>query len=256
MRGFSPYALSALQRYSAHCRSSRRPTAHPIPLCNLCDHISNNRFLLGRKREISTSGSHRQESHAESHATSQKHRELVRPQNFYELFIRSIPSGPPPHGPFTIDPGPLRAEFLQLQARAHPDRNAHEDKDRAQATSAYINEAYKTLQNPLARAQYLLSLKGIDVANDETAKTDDMELLMNVLDTREQIEEVQSEEELLPLKEANRTRIQETLEALEKAFKDDDLVMAEKKTTHLRYWMNIQESLDYWEKGKPVVLTH
>lgn len=56
-----------------------------------------------------------------------------------------------------------------------------------------INEAYKTLQDPLKRAQYLLSLRGIDVAEDERLKVEDPELLMEVLEVRENIEAAQEE---------------------------------------------------------------
>lgn len=122
--------------------------------------------------------------------------------------------------------------------------------------SARINEAYKTLQNPLLRAQYLLSLRGIDVAEDETAKVEDPELLMEVLETRETIEEAQAEEDLEPLKKSNEGRIEVSEEILGEAFKQDDMDKAKEEAVKLRYWVNIRESIDGWEKGKPVVLVH
>jgi len=129
-------------------------------------------------------------------------------------------------------------------------------KNRAEATSARINEAYKTLQNPLLRAQYLLSLKGIDVAEDETAKVEDPELLMKVLDAREEIEDAQEEEELEGMKRINDQRIEESEKVLDGAFREDDMELAKGEAVRLRYWVNIKESLDAWEKGKPVVLVH
>lgn len=129
-------------------------------------------------------------------------------------------------------------------------------KSRAEGTSARINEAYKTLQNPLLRAQYLLSLRGIDVAEDETAKVEDPELLMEVLDAREEIENAQEEEELEEMKRVNDERIEASEQVLDRAFKDDDIRSAKEEAVRLRYWVNIKESLDGWEKGKPVVLVH
>lgn len=120
--------------------------------------------------------------------SAKPHKESLRPQTFYEIFPQTTPNGPPPQGSFDIDPRQLRKEFLQLQAQAHPDRHQGADKARAEGASARISEAYKTLQNPLLRAQYLLSLRGIDVAEDETAKVEDPELLMEVLEMRENIE--------------------------------------------------------------------
>jgi len=143
-----------------------------------------------------------------------------------------------------------------LQAKAHPDRHPQESKTRAEATSARINEAYKVLQNPLLRAQYLLSLRGIDVAEDETAKVEDPELLMEVLDMREEIEAAEDEEDLRPLKEVNDAKIEASVKILEDAFRADDMDVATEEAVKLRYWINIKESLDAWEKGKPVVLVH
>lgn len=178
------------------------------------------------------------------------------PKTHYEFFPLTLPQGPPPAGPFIIDVRALRREFLQLQAGAHPDKHPQEHKARAEATSARINEAYKCLQNPLLRAQYLLSLRGIDVAEDETLKIEDPELLMEVLEAREAIEEVEDEEELVEMQVSNDERIAASETVLGKAFESEDVEGAKREAVKLRYWVNIKESLDGWEKGKPVVLQH
>ncbi|KAJ4371988.1 molecular chaperone [Neocucurbitaria cava] len=179
-----------------------------------------------------------------------------QPQTHYSFFPTSIPSGPPPQGPFSLDLSALKKEFLQLQARAHPDLHAQSNKKRAEALSSRINEAYKTLQDPLRRAQYLLSLRGIEVAEDETAKVDDPELLMEVLEARERIEEAEKEEDLAEMKSVNEERIEESTRVLEEAFQEDDLEKAKAEAVKLRYWVNIRESIHGWEKGVPVVLQH
>ena len=191
-----------------------------------------------------------------STASQSSRRESLAPQTHYEMFPETLGSGPPPSGPFNIDLRQLRKEFLRLQAIAHPDLHQGANKMRAEGLSARINEAYKTLQNPLLRAQYLLSLRGIEVAEDETAKVEDPELLMEVLEMRETIEGAESEEELMPLKETNNRKIDRSVEALDEAFKADDVSAAKDEAVRLRYWINIKDSLDSWEKGKPVVLTH
>ena len=183
-------------------------------------------------------------------------KETLALQTHYEYFPNTIPSGPPPQGPFVINVRELRKEFLQLQAKAHPDRHQGDNKARAEGASARINEAYKTLQNPLLRAQYLLALKGVEVAEDETARVDDPDLLMEVLEMRETIEAAEDEEELKPLMKINDSKIEESEKLLEAAFKADDVAAAKEEAIKLRYWINIKESLDAWEKGKPVVLVH
>ncbi|MCJ1313621.1 hypothetical protein MMC25_007300 [Agyrium rufum] len=194
---------------------------------------------------------------AQSFSTSSVYRvESLRHQSHYEYFPDTLPSGAPPKGPFAVDTRALRREFLQLQAKAHPDRHQGEDKSRAEGASALINEAYKTLQDPLRRAQYLLSLRGIEVAEDETAKTEDPDLLMEVLEVREDIEAAESEDDLLPLQEHNERRIEHSVDVLDDAFAKDDLERAKTEAVRLRYWVNIKDSLEAWEPGKPVVLMH
>lgn len=119
-----------------------------------------------------------------------------------------------------------------------------------------INEAYKTLQTPLVRAQYLLSLRGIDIAEDETAKVEDPDLLMEVLEVREAIEAAGQESDLDEMKVSNDARIAESEGILDEAFTSDNIEMAKSEAVKLRYWTNIKESLNAWEKGKPVVLVH
>lgn len=130
-------------------------------------------------------------------------------------------------------------------------------KARAEALSARINEAYRTLANPLLRAQYLLALRGVDVANDERLKVDDQpELLMVVLEAREEIEDAAGEDDIAGIRTANEERIADGEEALERAFREDDVDRAKREAVRMRYWVNIRESLDNWEPGKPIVLEH
>jgi len=181
------------------------------------------------------------------------------PSSHYEFFPQTLPQGPPPSGPFVIDQRTLRREFLQLQAKAHPDLHPPHLKARAEATSSRINEAYKTLSSPLLRAQYLLDMRlgaNAHPSSDEAAKVEDPELLMQVLEAREVIEEAEDESELLPLREENDERVRESEENLGEFFAADDLESAKHECVRLRYWVNIAETLHHWEKGKPVVLEH
>ncbi|OAL07226.1 Co-chaperone Hsc20 [Phaeosphaeriaceae sp. SRC1lsM3a] len=219
--------------------------------CVFCAHRSQP-APQSRRFQSTASASNAREEPFNTHSSVQ----AKPPQTHYSFFPKSLPSGAPPNAPFTIDLSALKREFLQLQARAHPDMHPQADKKRAEALSARINEAYKTLQNPLLRAQYLLSLRGIEVAEDETAKVDDPELLMEVLEAREEIEEAESEDDLVEMKTVNEERIRASEEVLERVFKEDNIEGAKEEAVRLRYWINIKESIDGWERGKPVVLQH
>lgn len=94
------------------------------------------------------------------------------------------------------------------------------------------------------------------MADDERARTEDAELLMAVMEAREGIEGAESEEELVEIRRENEGRIEESVRGLEEAFAADDLGRARAEAVRLRYWVNIRESLDAWERGKPIVLMH
>ena len=99
-----------------------------------------------------------------------------------------------------------------------------------------VNEAYKTLQDPLKRAQYLLSLRGIDV-EDESAKLEENELLMEVMEAREAVEEVEDEAQLVSIREENNGKIEGSVNVLSEAFANGDMDRAAQEAVRLRYWV-------------------
>ncbi|KAF2270427.1 Co-chaperone Hsc20 [Lojkania enalia] len=238
-----------------------RPTS-PAAMALLRSTVSEASRVPLRTRQTATPcifcANHKYRSHSapQRYSSTSSKADASKPHTHYSLFPESLPAGPPPSGRFHVDLPSLKKEFLQLQAQAHPDRHPPATKIKAQALSARINEAYKTLQNPLLRAQYLLSLRGIDVHVDESAKVEDPQLLMEVLEAREQIEEAENEEDLVEMKAQNEDRIANSVKILEEAFEKDDVEGAKHEAVRLRYWINIEDSLQNWEKGKPVVLAH
>ena len=69
------------------------------------------------------------------------------------------------------------------------DRDAPaEERARASVEAAALNDAYRTLKDPLSRAVYLAELKGVELPGD--GKTiDDPELLMEAMEAREELHE-------------------------------------------------------------------
>ena len=60
----------------------------------------------------------------------------------------------------------LEREFYARSRRLHPDRFASkpvEEQDAALAASSELNDAYRTLKEPISRTQHLLSLEGIEM---------------------------------------------------------------------------------------------
>ncbi|CAI7678239.1 unnamed protein product [Penicillium pancosmium] len=177
--------------------------------------------------------------------------------NYYTIFPRSIPSGPPPSSPFEISISDLRREFLQLQGLIHPDKYPSGDvKQHAEALSARINEAYRTLADPLQRAQYLLrEWHGIDVTAEDasTKHALDAQTLMEVMEVQETIEEVgaspEAEAEIEALKAENDMRIMVCVGALSGAFDRGDIEGARQECIRLRFWYSVGEGLREWEPG-------
>jgi molecular chaperone HscB len=89
---------------------------------------------------------------------------------------------------FRVDTAALDAAYRRLQGEVHPDRHASgTDADRRLAlqASARVNEAYQALREPITRAEYLLSLHGID-ARDESDTQLPIDFLERQLERREQ----------------------------------------------------------------------
>lgn len=92
---------------------------------------------------------------------------------------------------FHLDPDVLELRYRDLQSAVHPDRFAHlSDQERrlSMQWATRVNEAYRTLRQPLARAQYLLELAGVEVgAEHNTAMSP--QFLMEQMEWREAVEE-------------------------------------------------------------------
>lgn len=106
-------------------------------------------------------------------------------QNYFALF--GLPQC------FAVDLVALSETYRALQKELHPDRYAHKaerEQLRAVQATAYLNDALATLKSPLKRAEYLLSLQGIDTDSRSTTIADGSFLMQQML-LREQLEEVQ-----------------------------------------------------------------
>ncbi|MGV3344933.1 co-chaperone HscB [Enterobacteriaceae bacterium LUAb1] len=89
-----------------------------------------------------------------------------------------------------LDKAALNTRFQKLQRQFHPDRFATAaEAERLQAVqqAANINQAYQTLRSPLTRAEYLLSLHGIDINNEQLTMHDNA-FLTEQLEWREELE--------------------------------------------------------------------
>ncbi len=74
-----------------------------------------------------------------------------------------------------VDTAALEKQFYALSRRLHPDRFASrpvEEQAAALGESSRLNDAYRTLKDPIARTEYLLKLEGIELEEQSRAATD------------------------------------------------------------------------------------
>ena len=149
-------------------------------------------------------------------------------QDYFSLF------GLPPH--YRVDSERLDAAYRALQSRVHPDRfvNAGETERRlSMQSSAWVNEAYRALSDPVDRAQYLLSLHGI-APPAETDNALALDFLEAQLERREAVAEARADGDL------------PRLEALLAAVRDD---IAQRD----RVLGAILDEAKRWEDARPLV---
>lgn len=165
--------------------------------------------------------------------------------NFFELF--SLPAG------FEIDDSVLSENYRALQREFHPDRFANADsasRRQAMQMSAHINEAFETLKNPLLKSRYLLELQAVSV-NQDRDTTSDTGFLMQQMEFREQMEEVENQADPLEAADKLRDVIQSENESLLKLFRgeyEQDSFEAAKQTwLKLQFYDRLLEQLDLLE---------
>lgn len=74
-----------------------------------------------------------------------------------------------------LDIGMLEREFYALSRRLHPDLFARADRreqDWSLEQSSQLNDAYRTLKDPIKRTQYLLQLEGVKLEEQSSAASD------------------------------------------------------------------------------------
>ncbi|WP_109487609.1 Fe-S protein assembly co-chaperone HscB [Occallatibacter savannae] len=90
---------------------------------------------------------------------------------------------PPPGGDYfsvfslvpklDLDLGMLEHQFHKLSRKLHPDRFARasvHEKDWSLADTALLNDAYRTLRDPIRRTEYLLKLRGAEIGEEHAGK--------------------------------------------------------------------------------------
>ena len=106
--------------------------------------------------------------------------------DYYELF--GIPRS------LNLSLDELQNRFYELSRQLHPDRfmqRPEAERQEALDKSSQLNDAYRTLKDPIRRAQYLLREEGFDIG-EQRSKDVPPELLEEVFELNMALEEMRS----------------------------------------------------------------
>jgi molecular chaperone HscB len=73
----------------------------------------------------------------------------------------------------TLDPSALERAFYKLSRKLHPDvyaRASEQEQQWSLEQTSLLNDAYRTLKNPITRTEYLLKLEGVEIEQDRSAE--------------------------------------------------------------------------------------
>lgn len=93
---------------------------------------------------------------------------------------------------FNLDLKGLSERYQTIQKSVHPDKFAQgssQEQMLAVKKSTLVNDAYQTLKNPLKRAEYMLTLRGVEQPSEQASFSDN-EFLMRQMELREMLAEI------------------------------------------------------------------
>jgi molecular chaperone HscB len=112
----------------------------------------------------------------------------------------------------------LEKKFLQLSWKLHPDKYVNatpEEREISLKRSSELNDAYRTLREPVARVEYLLAIEGarIEGKNKQQAPP---ELLEEVFELNESLDELRE----VRASEGDASSLKQRLESAQKNFQE------------------------------------
>ena len=117
-----------------------------------------------------------------------------------------------------IEMGALEQKFLQMSWKLHPDNfvNApEEEREESLKRSSELNDAYRTLRDPVARVEYLLAIEG-ERKEGEKKQQAPPELLEEVFGLNESLDELREAK----AEGGDLTTLKASLQEAEKSFEE------------------------------------
>ncbi len=145
---------------------------------------------------------------------------------------------------FDLDPTALEQAYFALQRQFHPDRFAARparEKALSLRHATAINEAYRILKEPLARAEHLLALAGHPVRTDGAHTVQDAALLTEAMEQREALADAVDAAAVDAIVAQGRQAASALQEALARTFAAGNFADAGRLALRLRYRQKLIE---------------
>ncbi|MGB8833258.1 MAG: Fe-S protein assembly co-chaperone HscB, partial [Candidatus Sulfotelmatobacter sp.] len=160
-----------------------------------------------------------------------------------------------------VDVPALEKDFYELSRKLHPDLNARagsQEQEWSLQQSSLLNDAYRTLKDPIKRTHYLLQLEGVELEEQSKSATEQArssgqikkqivppDLLEEVFELNMQLEELRAQKKMgeddpALIEEIGRQK----LELEEK----NEALLEELRT----YWKTWDELIDHEQRGQTV----
>ncbi|MCK3658607.1 co-chaperone HscB [Pasteurellaceae bacterium Pebbles2] len=155
---------------------------------------------------------------------------------------------------FSLDLALLSERYLALQKELHPDNFAsHSPQEQrlAMQQSATINDALQTLKNPILRAEAIIQVHLGETQDLEQKSTKDMAFLMQQLEWREQLEDIENSQNDTALDEFSHNILQEQkqlLQQIERELNQQEWQQAQATADKLRFIKKLLDEIEAVEE--------
>lgn len=149
---------------------------------------------------------------------------------------------------FDLDADALERSFRERSRGVHPDRFAKAspaERLKALEASTALNDAFRVLKNPTARAEHLLALRGVTIDDRDVVPQD---FLLEILELREALAEAKGANDsaaVARLEADMRARHEASLRRVGELFAaGGDLGEAKRELVNLRYFQRFLDEVE------------
>lgn len=140
----------------------------------------------------------------------------------------------------------LEEQFHQLSWKLHPDNFSQAtayERELSLKKSALLNDAYRTLRDPIARALYLLGLEGVGRSGEGKPQAPP-DLLEEVLELNECLDQLRKAKRASASAEADAKQVAELRQRLQRAWRSFEVRLAEVEKELLAYFRDWDALVD------------